>query len=191
MLTSILKYLTRRFFVSFHFDNLLFFFLIFFLLKSNNIIAEAKLAYLDLELLISQSLAGKSITTQLENKHNKNLEKFKFIENQLKNEEEKILLQKNVIKKIEYEKKIIELRSKANNFSQERSKFIDILNDDKINSTNKLLNEINPILTEYSSKNLISIIFQKKNIIIGKSELDITDDILKLLDKKVKEIKLN
>ena len=173
------------------YKKLLFFFLIFFFLKLNNVIAENKIAYLDLELLISQSLVGKSITTQLENKHNKNLEKFKFIENQLKNEEEKILLQKNVIKKSEYEKKIIELRSKANNFSQERSKFIDILNNDKINSTNKLLNEINPILTKYSSENLISIIFQKKNIIIGKSELDITDDILKLLDKKVKEIKLN
>ena len=171
--------------------KLLFFFLIFLFLKSNYVIAENKIAYLDLELLISQSLAGKSITSQLENKHNKNLEKFKFIENQLKNEEEKILLQKNVIKNAEYEKKIIELRSKANNFSQERSKFIDILNNDKINSTNKLLNEINPILTKYSSDNLISIIFQKKNIIIGKSELDITDDILKLLDKKVKKIKLN
>ena len=170
--------------------KLLFFFLIFFILKSNNIIAEDKLAYLDLELLISKSLVGKSITAQLENKHNKNLEKFKNIENQLKNEEEKILLLKNVIKKDEYEKKIIELRSKANNFSQERSKFIDILNNDKINSTTKLLNEINPILTEYSSKNLISIIFQKKNIIIGKSELDITADILKLLNEKVQRINI-
>ena len=32
---------------------------------------------------------------------------------------------------------------------------------------------------------------QKKNIIIGKSELEITDDILEILDKSLKTIDLN
>ena len=34
-------------------------------------------------------------------------------------------------------------------------------------------------------------IIQKKNIVIGKSELDITDQILELLNTKIKSIKLN
>ena len=53
------------------------------------------------------------------------------------------------------------------------------------------LKNINPILAKYSEENLISIIMDKKNILIGKSELDITKDIIKILDKKIKSIKLN
>ena len=55
-------------------------------------------------------------------------------------------------------------------------------------STNKIVNEINKILTEYASNNSVSLIIQKKNIIIGKTELDITPQILKEFNSKVKSI---
>ena len=38
-------------------------------------------------------------------------------------------------------------------------------------------------------ENNISFILQKKNIIMGKTELDITDDVLKIIDKEVSKIK--
>ena len=55
-------------------------------------------------------------------------------------------------------------------------------------STNKMVNEINKILTQYASDNSVSLIIQKKNIIIGKTELDITPQILKEFNSKVKSI---
>ncbi len=54
-----------------------------------------------------------------------------------------------------------------------------------------LINIIHPILANYASENSISIIFQKRNIIIGKTELDITSDILNILNKKYKKIDIN
>ena len=57
--------------------------------------------------------------------------------------------------------------------------------------TKKLLSNINPILVEYSDKNSISLIVDKKGIVLGKTELDITEKIINLLNEKVKEIKLN
>ena len=50
---------------------------------------------------------------------------------------------------------------------------------------------LSPILAEYSKENNISIIMDKKNIIVGKTELNITKEILALLDDKIKKIKLN
>ena len=88
-------------------------------------------------------------------------------------------------------RKIIELKNKANKYRNERNKDINSFNKKKIDATNKLLNTINPILVEYSDKNSISMIFQKKNIIIGKSDLDITDEILKIVDSKINKIKKN
>ena len=34
-------------------------------------------------------------------------------------------------------------------------------------------------------------IIQKKNIIMGKTDLDITDEILKIVDKKINKLKVN
>ena len=56
---------------------------------------------------------------------------------------------------------------------------------------NELIGIINPILAEYSSKNSISFILHKKTVILGKTELDITNQILDLVNKKVETIKLN
>ena len=60
----------------------------------------------------------------------------------------------------------------------------------KVDNTNNLLKLINPILTKYSNKNKISIILQKKNLIIGKSELDITDEIIKIINNEIIDFKI-
>ena len=71
------------------------------------------------------------------------------------------------------------------------SENVDKNNKLKISATKKLIKKLNPILSEYSEKNSISIILQKRDIIIGKNSLNITDDIIKILDDNVKEIKIN
>ena len=54
-----------------------------------------------------------------------------------------------------------------------------------------MISKLTPILEEYSKKNSIRIIIQKKNIVMGKSEDDITKDILELINQKVKNIKID
>ena len=49
---------------------------------------------------------------------------------------------------------------------------------------------LQPILAEYSNKENISLIIQKNNILLGKSNLDITNSILEILDQKKKKIDL-
>ena len=59
-----------------------------------------------------------------------------------------------------------------------------------IKSEKLILDILNLILSEYSAKNSISLIIDKKNIIIGKSELDVTNQIMELLNKKIKKVDL-
>ena len=49
-------------------------------------------------------------------------------------------------------------------------------------------NNLNSILEDYSKKNSISMIFKKENILIGKTNLDATNDVLDLFNKKIKKI---
>ena len=166
--------------------------LIFFIFFSKISLSHEKtIVYIDLSKIMNNSIAGKSITSQLENSHKKNISKFKNIEEELKKEEAEIISQKNVITKKEFEKKIINLRDKANKFRKERNNNINNLNNQRLEATSKMITLVRPILSEFSDKNSISLIIDKKNIIIGKTLLDITDDILKIIDEKIGKIQLD
>ena len=166
--------------------------LIFFIFFSKiSLSEENKIVYIDLNKIMNNSIAGKSITSQLENNHKKNIAKFKTIEEELKKKESEIISQKNVLTKEEFEKKIIDLRDKANKFRKERNNNINNLNNQRLEATSKMITLVRPILSEFSDKNSISLIIDKKNIIIGKTLLDITDDILKIVDEKIGKIQLD
>ena len=152
---------------------------------------ENIIVYIDLNKIMNNSIAGKSITSQLENNHKKNISKLKKTEEELKKEESEIISQKNILTKEEYEKKIIDLRDKAKNFRKQRNENINNLNNQRLQATAKIINLVKPILSEYSEKYSISIIIDKKNVIIGKTALDITDDILKIVDEKIGKINLD
>ena len=64
------------------------------------------------------------------------------------------------------------------------------LNILKDNSTKVILKNINDILAEYSIENSISMIIEKKNIVIGESDLNVTNEILDLLNKKITTVEL-
>ena len=54
----------------------------------------------------------------------------------------------------------------------------------------KLIKELDPILENYIKENGIVIILDKKNIVKGKTELDITNLIVKELNQKVPSLNL-
>ena len=162
------------------------FFLNFNLLKANELIS-----YVDMDLLMNSSEAGKSIASQLTTIHKKTTAELKKIEEELKKEESDLIKQKNVISNEEFEKKLSLLRNKASDYQKQRKKFNDSINKKRLDATSELISLIQPILAEYANNNSISIIFQKKNIIIGKTELDITEDILKILNENHKKIAIN
>ena len=144
--------------------------------------------FVDVDLIISQSTAGKKVQKSFDKKIEKENAKFKKVEDELKKEQEEILKQKNIISKDELENKIKEFQSNLNELRANRAKFNREMNKKNLESTNKMVNEINKILVKYASDNSISFVIQKKNIIIGKSELDITNEILEEFNSKIKSI---
>ncbi len=152
---------------------------------------EQKIVYLNVDKIMQQSIAGKSIIKQLENLYNKNLEKFKKNDEILKNKEKKLIAQKNILSQEEFQKELTSLRKEIINFQKEQVKARDNINKLRIGATNKLISQLSPILQEYAKKNSVSLILQKKNIIMGKKEIEITDEILEITNKEIKNIKIN
>ena len=71
-----------------------FFFIIFIIFYSSSSYSESLIAFLDMNKIMLQSKAGKSITIQLEKLHKKNIDTFKKKEEEMKQICEKI---KNVL----------------------------------------------------------------------------------------------
>ena len=164
--------------------------LVIFLLFTNQAFSEQKIAFIDMDKVISTSKSGSSILKQLTDLNNKNLKFLKDQEKKLKDKETKLISQKNIISEADFQKKIDELKVEIKNYKQNRNKMLADFNKLKINNTNNLLKLINPILVKFSNDKEISIILQKKDLIVAKTQLDITDEVIKIVNSEVKEFKI-
>ena len=166
------------------------FFIIFFISFFLKLSANEKIVFIDLDFIVNNSLAGKTAILQIEDEKNSSLFAIQKMEQDLKDEENKVMIQKNVISENEFSSKINNLKNKIKKYQELRIQKNNKLNQLSASAKNKLILSLNPILNEYSKKNSISMVLQKKSIIIGKSDLDITQQILIEFDNKVKKINL-
>ena len=165
-------------------------FFLFFYSIFNPLHAEGKIAYIDIDFLLNQSIAGKLITNKIETKYKSSVEKFNLAEKKLIEEEKNIISKKNILSEAEFNKNIELLKKKIENFRKEKNNSLKELNQIKNKSTSILIKSINPIIENYAKNNSIDIILSKKFILLAKSELEITGEILKILNEKIKEIKI-
>ena len=165
---------------------LIFFFIIIFNQKSAA--ENLNIVFVDMDKIIATSNAGKKIQNSMDKFAKKENQKFDSIESNLKKKEQEILKQKNIISKEELDKKVKSFQAEILELRKEKVEFNRSIIKKNQESTNKIVNEINKVLTQYASDNSVSLIIQKKNIIIGKTELDITPQILKEFNSKVKSI---
>ena len=142
-----------------------------------------------MEIIMKSSKAGKSIIKKINETNEKNLNKFKKIEEDLKNDEQDLIAKKNILNEEEFKKKFDLLKKKINDYKILRQNTIQDITTKRRNASSEFFKQINPILGKYATDNDISFILQKKNIIMGKTELDITDDILKIVDNEISKIK--
>ena len=160
--------------------------IIFFLFGLTNVWSSEKIAFLDIEFIINKSEPALGIIKKIEKIRDQETKKLKEIENNLKKKNEELIKTKNLISDEELKKKISSLRDEAKSFDELRKKTITELNIKKNKELNDFLKLINPIIQEYMKEKSIDMILDKKNIFMAKSKNDITEDILKIVNNKIK-----
>ena len=164
--------------------------LVIFLLFTNQAFSEQKIAFIDMDKVISTSKSGSSVLAQLTDLNKKNSKFLKDEEKKFKEKETKLISQKNIISETDFKNKVNELKSEIKSYNQNRNKILTDFNKLKIDNTNNLLKLINPILVKFSNDKEIAIILQKKDLVVAKTELDITDEVIKIVNSEVKEFKI-
>ena len=156
----------------------------------NALMAVADIMFIDMNKIINTSKPGKSIFKQLSDIKSRNSNKFEDDAKDIKKRETKLISQKNILSITDFESGIDELKLEIQTYNKNRNKVNKDFEKLKNESTNQLLKLINPILIKYSNEKSLSIILQKKNLIIGKTELDITDEIIKIINNEIEEFRI-
>ncbi len=141
-----------------------------------------KIVYIDINLILNQSEIGKILNDYINSKNNENSLNYKKVEAVLLNKEKSLIAQQNILDENEFKKKLSLLSEEIKNFRKEKKQSLENLNNIKIENTKKILSFLNPIITNYVDKNSISLVIPKKNIVVGKTDLDITNKIISLLN---------
>tara|TARA_B100000886_G_scaffold308486_1_gene242140 strand:+ start:250 stop:768 length:519 start_codon:yes stop_codon:yes gene_type:complete len=164
--------------------------LLFFIISIPSYSSE-KIVYLDVEKIMQESIAGKAIIIKIKKKRDTSISKFKKKEKDIFEKEKKLISQKNILSDEEFKKKIQDLRADISNYQKERNKTSNDITQTRIRASTNLIKKLTPILESYSKENSIRIIIQKKHIVMGSKEDDITTEILDLVNQKIKSIKVD
>ena len=164
--------------------------LIFFFIF-NGVSKAQNIAFIDMDTILKNSKIGISINDQIDKKTETGKKNLQQMEEDIRKKDSQLNAQKNILSEEEFKKKLNLLNTDLQNYQRALQENRNIINDYKISATSKLLKNLKPILAEYSIEKNISVIFQKKDLIIAKNSLNITDDIIKILNKKVTKINLD
>ena len=148
--------------------------------------SDEQIVYLDLENVVNNTKAGKSILSKLEKSKNSALLELEKKEKDLKKIGDEIKKQKNVISEDEFKKRLVEFRKKINNFKKNKEKVITEFNQKKEVEFGEFFKKITPIIEKYVSEKEIDIVLDKKNIFIASKKKDITKEIINIIDSKIK-----
>ncbi len=167
-----------------------FFVVTFIYLICTNVSAEQKIAFIDMKYILNMSDAGKGAQDFLKKSFEKNQDKLAEEEKELKKEESDLLSKKTTFSKEDYKKKSDELRKKVLKYQSKRRQNLETVAKKRAEARQSLLKAIDPILKSYVEENNISLVIDKKDVVLGNNDLNITNIIIEKLNKDLPSLNL-
>ena len=162
------------------------FIILFIFLYSGKVYSDGKIVYINLETVLQESNYGKKIIEQLNIVNLNNLDSLKKIESNLSSQEDEIKKKQKIISKDEYSKELNKLKLNIKKYRDQKNSMVSEFNKLKQDQLDIFFNKINPYVQKYMDNNSISILLDSKKIYIGRSENDVTKDIIDLINNKLK-----
>ena len=168
----------------------IFIIVIFTLLISKNSFSQ-NIAYANMDIIVKNSEVGKKIIKFFSDKNQKLSNDINDQEQKLIEKEKSLISQKNILTDEEFSNQVEIIRKEIEEFKKNRTKKLNLLNINKDKISKSFLSEINIVLKDYAEKNKIDIIISSNQMLVGKSSLDVTENILKDVNKKIKKFEIN
>lgn len=150
-----------------------------------------KIAVVDIDMILSESSAGKSIQSQLTTRRESFQKEFSAREDNLMNAQKTLIEQKDTLsaedfssKRKQFEDQLMETR---NLFQQRRGSLDKGLGD----ALSELRKNIIQVTAEVANENSYQLVITRDSVVIVEKEMDITEIVLSRLNTKIKNIPLD
>ena len=150
--------------------------------------AKAEIAFIDINFILNKSQVGKFLNSHVEKIKQTEFQKYKEIESKLIIKEKSLIDQQNILDEKEFQDRLKNLTKEVQKYRSDRKKSMENLKKFRGDKAKEILEILNPIITKYVDANSILIVIPKKNIIVGKKSLDITNQIIELLNNDIKKL---
>ena len=145
-----------------------------------------KIAILDLDSLLEKTNYGKKIIADLNLLNVQNVKSLQKIEAEIKLNQEDIKKQKNLLSEEELANKVNKLNSDIIEFQKTKKNLVSNFNLKKKNKLDEFFKMIIPEIEKYINEKDITLVFDKKNLFIANKKNNITDEIVRIIDEKLK-----
>ena len=144
--------------------------------------------YIDLNMIVNNSIVGKKIKKMITDESNKLKNKHKKEEDQLRKKKNEILAKKNILNEKDFEREVNQHQQNVEKYHSNKNEDLEKLSKKSLDLSRNLMVKIDKIVIDYARENSIDLLLKKDALIVSNSQLDISNDILKEVDKKIKKI---
>ena len=159
---------------------------LFLLIFHINILsANEKTAFIDVDYIIQNSNIGKKALNNIKALDIKNVNKFESKDKSLRELESSIRSKKNIISEVDFNNEVKAFQQKVKDFTTEKDQTVRDFNKFRKQELEKIFKLFNPIITNYMKENSVNILIDSKNVFMGTSDANLTDDILNKINEKL------
>ena len=151
---------------------------------------DTNVGVVDLNYILSESDAAVDAAKQIENIAKQIEEEIKNSDQNLIDEQNELIESQQIMAPAAFDEKRKEYEKKVENYNITRQE--KLMSVDKIlsESRNEVLNALKPILEEISNDKGITILLEKNSVLLNAENMDMTEEALKILNKKLPSIEV-
>ena len=161
---------------------------------SNDVVSikdSVKIAVIDMQKILNESVAYQGVVEQFENIRRKHRNKMTKLEDEIRDSENNLFKQKNIISKESYAEKVQELSKRINEIKAQKNNDIKRFEVSFEKATNKIQKALIDVLSSIASNMNLDLIMAKSQVLLVGNNIDLTDIAVKELNKVLPKVKLD
>ena len=151
---------------------------------------NTSIGIIDINKVLTESKAAKDATKQIEKIQVKSEEDSKKEDELIIKEREKLIEQQSVMAPEAFEVKVADFEKKVQSYQIERQEKLRRLDRMVQEARASILDEVKPIINDYASELGITVILEKNAVILSADDMDMTDQVIEILNKNLPKIKV-
>ena len=151
---------------------------------------NTSIGIIDINRVLTESKAAKDATSQIEKIQVKSEEDSKKEDELIIKEREKLIEQQSVMAPEAFEVKVADFEKKVQSYQIERQEKLRKLDQMVQGARARILEEVKPIINDYANELGITVILEKNAVIMSADDMDMTDQVIEILDKNLPKIKI-